>query len=72
MLLTPRRVLGAAAIAGGLTLLAAPAAQAVVDPVHTLTCLAEAPTGAVDPSAALDPMTLLAVPEVPGTNCLGP
>ncbi|TYB63820.1 hypothetical protein FXF51_22370 [Nonomuraea sp. PA05] len=72
MLLSSRGVLGAAVMAGGLTLLAAPAAQAFVDPVHAVTCLAEAPTGAVDPSAALDPASLLAVPELPATNCLAP
>ncbi|GAA2209394.1 hypothetical protein GCM10009850_048520 [Nonomuraea monospora] len=72
MLLSPRGVLGAAVMAGGLALLAAPAAHAVVDPVHAVTCLAEAPSGAVDPAAALDPMSLLAVPELPASNCLAP
>ncbi|MEU8360391.1 hypothetical protein AB0C27_30700 [Nonomuraea sp. NPDC048882] len=71
----PRRIAVTALVAGGLTLLSAPAAHAVVDPVVTLACLAETPNaalGVVDPAAAMDPASLLAPPELPATNCLAP
>lgn len=76
MLFSPRRVAVAAIVAGGLTVVTAPASYAVVDPAHAIACLAESPnglTGAVDPAGvAADPLGLLAVPEIPGTNCLAP
>ncbi|MEV5498494.1 hypothetical protein AB0M50_24145 [Nonomuraea fuscirosea] len=75
MRFAPRRLAVTALVAGGLTLLSVPAAHAVVDPVLTLTCLAEAPNaalGVIDPAAAMDPASLLAMPELPATNCLAP
>ncbi|GAA3699054.1 hypothetical protein GCM10022224_076260 [Nonomuraea antimicrobica] len=72
---TPRRIVTAALVACGLTLLTAPAAHAVLDPVHTLTCLAGAPadvTALVDPATLLAEPTALTAPEVPATHCLAP
>ncbi|MFB4275634.1 MULTISPECIES: hypothetical protein [unclassified Nonomuraea] len=68
MLFTPRRIAAAAISAGGLILVTAPAAHAVVDPVHALTCLAETPA---DPTALLDPATVTSG-ELPVTHCLTP
>ncbi|MEV0618635.1 hypothetical protein AB0I81_35290 [Nonomuraea sp. NPDC050404] len=65
---SPRRLAVAALVAGGLTVLAAPAAHAFVDPAAVLMCLAETPTalaGGVDPTA-------LTMPELTPTNCLAP
>ncbi|MEV0998042.1 hypothetical protein [Nonomuraea sp. NPDC050202] len=69
MLFTPRRIAGAAVIAGGLALLAAPAAHAVVDPMMITECLTGSVgevTHLVDPSAPGVPA------EVPAVNCLAP
>ncbi|KAB8193169.1 hypothetical protein FH608_022965 [Nonomuraea phyllanthi] len=69
MLVSPRRIVAAAAVAGGLTLLAAPAAHAVVDPLHVISCLAE--TGA-DITTLIDPAAPGVPAEVPAVHCLQP
>lgn len=64
-------LLGTLALAGAM----APAANAVPDPVGTVTCLAEAPaavTQLVDPAALLDPTALLDPAAAPGVSCLAP
>lgn len=75
----PRRIAAAAVVAAGLALLAAPAAQAVVDPFGVTTCLAGAPsdlTALADPAAATELANPAALAEpaaaVPGTHCLAP
>ncbi|MEV0826105.1 hypothetical protein [Nonomuraea rubra] len=69
MRFTPRRVAGAAVIACGLTVLAAPASYAVVDPMMVTECL----TGSVGEVTHLVDPTAPGVPaEVPGVNCLAP
>ncbi|HEX4817289.1 MAG TPA: hypothetical protein VFV66_31495 [Nonomuraea sp.] len=63
-----RRIVTATVIAGGLTLVAAPA-QAITDPVHTATCLAGSATEIttlIDPSAPGIPS------EIPAVSCLQP
>ncbi|MEV0385181.1 hypothetical protein [Nonomuraea sp. NPDC050643] len=76
MLVSPRRVATAVLVAGGLSLLATPAAHAITDPALLLSCVAATPndlTALVDPSAVLaDPAALAAPPEVPATHCLAP
>lgn len=63
-------LLGTLAFAGVM----APAATAVPDPVHTITCLAETPTAATelaaDPAAVADPAALLDPAGAPGVSCL--
>ncbi|MET7331453.1 hypothetical protein [Nonomuraea sp. NPDC005650] len=69
MLFSPRRIIAVAAVAGGLTLLAAPASYAVVDPLALVPCLAEAGAGVttlVDPAAPGVPA------ELPAVGCLQP
>ncbi|MFC4009445.1 hypothetical protein ACFOY2_19605 [Nonomuraea purpurea] len=66
---SPRRITAAALLAGGLTLLAAPAAHAVVDPVAIVTCLGSSVTESV---ALIDPMAPAVPAEVPSAACLQP
>ncbi|QYC43168.1 hypothetical protein Nocox_27880 [Nonomuraea coxensis DSM 45129] len=69
MLPSPRRAVAAAIIAGGLGLLAAPAAQAVVDPFAVSACL----TGATaDVATLVDPAAPGVPAEVPAVSCLQP
>jgi hypothetical protein len=65
---SPRRVAVAALVAGGLTVLTAPAAHAVVDPMATLDCLLATPAEA---TTFIDP-TALTAPELPASHCLAP
>ncbi|MGW0846121.1 hypothetical protein ACWD26_39510 [Streptomyces sp. NPDC002787] len=64
-------LLGTLALAGAM----APAANAVPDPVATVTCLTETPaavTELADPAALLDPAGLLDPTAAPGAGCLAP
>ncbi|MFI7129978.1 hypothetical protein ACIBQ1_30070 [Nonomuraea sp. NPDC050153] len=69
MLFSPRRIIAVAAVAGGLTLLAAPASYAVVDPLTLVPCLAEAGAGA---TALVDPAAPGVPAELPAVSCLQP
>ncbi|MGR6916903.1 hypothetical protein ACU635_21915 [[Actinomadura] parvosata] len=69
MLFTVRRIAGAAVIAGGLTVLAAPASYAVVDPMVIAECLAHGATGL---SGAVDPAAPGLPAEMPAVSCLAP
>jgi hypothetical protein len=74
MLFAPRKIAVAVLVAGGLTVLTAPASHAVVDPAMMAACLtgsAADATSLVDPSAvAADPASLAAPPEVPAVHCI--
>ncbi|SDO08778.1 hypothetical protein SAMN04487981_108189 [Streptomyces sp. cf386] len=64
-------LLGTLALAGAM----APAANAIPDPVATVTCIAETPAGVtelVDPAALLDPAALVDPAGAPGVSCLAP
>ncbi|MEO3870125.1 hypothetical protein ABGB18_15010 [Nonomuraea sp. B12E4] len=65
----PRRIAAAAIVAGGLILITAPAAHAVLDPVGVITCLA---SSAPDVSGVVDPASPGVPTEVPGMSCLQP
>ncbi|TDD17121.1 hypothetical protein [Nonomuraea diastatica] len=69
MLSTSRRITLAVLAAGGLALSAAPAAHAVVDPLHLGTCLLES-TGEL--TTLVDPASLTVPPELPAVGCLQP
>ncbi|MCK2216828.1 hypothetical protein MF672_023975 [Actinomadura sp. ATCC 31491] len=66
---SPRRAVAAAIIAGGLALLTAPAAQAVVDPFTVGSCLTAAAT---DITTVVDPSAPGVPAEVPAVSCLHP
>ncbi|MBF8193741.1 hypothetical protein ITP53_50305 [Nonomuraea sp. K274] len=68
MRITPRRIIVAAIVAGGLALFGAPAAHAVVDPVVFGTCLVGAATEA---TTMLD-LAGGTPAEVPLVHCLAP
>ncbi|EMF52736.1 MULTISPECIES: hypothetical protein [Streptomyces] len=64
-------LLGTLALAGA----AAPAAQAIPDPVATVTCVTETPAGVtelVDPAVLADPAALVDPAGLPGVSCLAP
>ncbi|SDM20095.1 hypothetical protein [Nonomuraea jiangxiensis] len=65
----PRRIAAAAVVAGGLTLLTAPAAHAVLDPIGVATCLA---SSATEVTALVDPANPGVPAEVPAMGCLQP
>ncbi|MEQ4719234.1 hypothetical protein [Nonomuraea sp. B19D2] len=69
MRFTPRRIIAAAVVAGGLTLLTAPAAYAVVDPLHVIPCLVETGAGV---TTLIDPTAPGVPAEVPAVHCLQP
>jgi hypothetical protein len=64
-------LLGTLALAGA----TAPAANAIPDPVGTVTCVTETPAGVtefVDPAVLLDPAGLVDPAGLPGVSCLAP
>ncbi|GAA3096622.1 MULTISPECIES: hypothetical protein [Nonomuraea] len=63
-----RRAAVAAVVAGGLTLLAAPASHAVVDPALVLGCVSTA----TDLTTLIDPAAPGLPAELPLTGCLAP
>jgi hypothetical protein len=69
MLLRPLRIATAAIIAGGLTLFAAPASHAVVDPAGLAMCLADSATGL---TTVIDPTAPGVPAELPAVACLHP
>ncbi|WP_188188384.1 hypothetical protein [Nonomuraea sp. SYSU D8015] len=69
MLLSPRRIATAAIIAGGMTLFAAPASHAIVDPIGLGTCLAGSAT---DLTTIIDPTAPGIPAELPAVACLHP
>ncbi|MGN9842747.1 hypothetical protein ACTMTI_31945 [Nonomuraea sp. H19] len=69
MLSAPRRITTVAIVAGGLTLLAAPAAHAVVDPVGLPLCAAGA---VLEITTVVDPANPGVPAEVPVIHCLHP
>ncbi|MFC4117551.1 hypothetical protein [Nonomuraea zeae] len=69
MVLAPRRIAAAAALAGAVTLITAPASHAVVDPIGIGTCLS---SSAADATTLVDPTAPGVPAEVPGVACLAP
>ncbi|GAA3562135.1 hypothetical protein GCM10022419_048520 [Nonomuraea rosea] len=69
MVLAPRRIAAAAALAGAVILIAAPASHAVVDPIGMGTCLS---SSAADVTSLIDPAAPGVPAEVPGVACLTP
>jgi hypothetical protein len=69
MVLAPRRIAAAAALAGALTVFAAPASHAVVDPVGVIGCLS---SSAADLTTLVDPSAPGVPSEVPAVACLAP